>query len=85
MGVGYFQAGYLREADKKDRDALMQLSGFESVDEMDAFYHRICQPEKQDEEMLEICVDSIASNEAKLRLCPYKVDREVLCRIVGLR
>lgn len=85
MGVGYFQAGYLREADKKDRDALMQLSGFESVDEMDAFYQQICQPEKQNEEMLQICADSIASNEAKLQVCPFLVDREVLCRIVGLR
>lgn len=63
----------------------MQLSGFESVDEMDAFYQQICQPEKQNEEMLQICVDSIVSNEAKLRVCPFLVDREVLCRIVGLR
>ena len=85
MGVGYFQAGYLREADKKDRDILMQLSGFESVDEMDAFYQQVCQPEKQDEEMLQLCVDSIVTNEAKMRMCPFPVDRKVLERMVGLR
>lgn len=84
MGVGYFQAGYLREATKRDRDMVLSWSGFSDVDELAKFYSEVCLADKIDEDLLLICADEILSNEAKLKNCPFDVDRATMFRIVGL-
>lgn len=85
VGVGYFQAGYLREAEKTDREELLSLSGFSSTDELDAFFRKVCNMESIDADMLTMCAESILSNAAKLKNCPYQVDREKMLRIVGVK
>ena len=84
MGVGYFQAGYLREADKTDRDNVLKWSGFGDADELADFYSKVCTAEKLDEEILILSAEEILSNEMKLKNCPYIVDREKMLRIVGV-
>lgn len=84
MGVGYFQAGYIREAAKEDRENVLKWSGFKDADELADFYGKVCTSEKLDEEILLLCAEEILSNEAKLKNCPYIVDREKMLRIVGV-
>lgn len=84
MGVGYFQAGYLREAVRRDRDKVLNWSGFSDVDELADFYSSVCFSGKVDEDLLLICAEEILSNEAKLKNCPFDVDRATMFRIVGL-
>lgn len=83
--IGYFQYGYLREADKTDREYLMQLTGFADLDAWQEFYQTICQPGEVDAALLEKAAEETAVNPIKLKNCPYEVDREKMLRIVGLR
>lgn len=83
-GVGYFQAGYLREADQKTCEELLGLAGFSSLEELDMLIHKLCRFETISEEMLLLCANEILSNETKLKNCPFPVDREKMLRIVGL-
>lgn len=81
---GYFLAGYLREAAQEDQDYLLNLAGFSSVEELAAFIDQICELTPVPQELLAQAVEGISSNQAKLKSCPYPVDKSVLRRIVGL-
>lgn len=82
--VGYFQRGFLKEADPEDRDHLLMEAGFEDVDDMQTFYERVCNPPEVPEKVLLKAVDAVATNPAKLALSPFPTDRDVLMRIAGL-
>ena len=81
--VSYFQAAYLKEAKKEDRDRLLLASGFTDPDQMHEFFLTLCQPEKISEEVLEIAVSEVKANEKKLAAVPFAVDESVIRRIAG--
>lgn len=80
----YFTAGYIREAAKGDREELLKLAGFTDVDELAAYLDEICDLAPLPQELLERAAVGIASNEAKLKSCPYPADLQTLKRMVGL-
>lgn len=83
--VGYFLAGYMKEAVKEDRDYILETAGFEDIEEFEAYYTKACGTEDVSEELLESIAEAIMSNEVKLKNCPYKVDMKKIKRIVGLK
>lgn len=81
--AGYFLAGYLSEAEKTERDYLLEKSGFSSLQEFKDFYDKVCGAEKIPADILETAVESVAGNKAKLESAPFKTDRDVLYRIAN--
>lgn len=79
--VGYFQAGYLAEADAADREEALALAGFDSVDDYQSFYEALCGSEKLADVDLEYAVEVLAGKPDKLKKVPYACDRDVLHRI----
>lgn len=82
--VGYFLAGYMKEAAKEDRDYILETAGFADIEEFETYYEAACGKEDVSEELLQSIADGIMSNEVKLKNCPYKVDVAKINRIVGL-
>ena len=82
--VGYFQAAYLEACDRKTRDHLLEMAGFESPEELDDFFRKICRWPEVSQELLEDCLAAVKKTPAKLDLCPFDVNEEVLRRIAGL-
>lgn len=81
--VGYFLPGYIDEAAKADKEALLALSGFSSVQELGDFYLAVCGREEIDRNALARTVEGTAKNFSKLALCPYPLDKAALERIAG--
>ena len=82
MAVGYFQAGYLKESPIQLREHVLKMSGFESAEELAEFYRKICEPGTAPDRILEMALEDVISNEAKLRNCPYTVTEDILRRIM---
>lgn len=82
--VGYFLGGYLRETPQEDRTQVLELAGFKDVNEYEAFYKKVCSPEKVSGKILDKAVVSVASNQSKLRNCPFEVDKESIIRMTNL-
>ena len=82
--VGYFLTGYLREASEADREYLLKTAGFDSLEEFETFYKKTCGDDVAPQELLKVIAEDILSNEIKLKNCPYKVERDMVARMVGL-
>lgn len=81
--VGYFLPGYIHEAAKAEKEALLALTGFSSVKEFADFYLAVCGREEIDKTVLARTVEETAANLSKLALCPYPLDKAALERIAG--
>ena len=81
---GYFLAAYLREADPVEVAHILKLAGFDSIDELEAYYVTTCGRDDVPAEILEQTVREVASNEAKCKLPPFPVNEAVLRRIAGI-
>ena len=81
---GYFLAPYLREADPVEVSHILALAGFESIDDLEAYYVKTCGRDDVPYEILEQTVREVLSNEAKLMLPPFPVNEAVLRRIAGI-
>lgn len=79
--VGYFQEGYLREADEDDRTALLSMAGFSDLQELHDFYRAVCGVKEIPEEVLKRTFEEIAAQPARLAVPSFSCDREVLHRI----
>lgn len=82
--VGYFLAGYMKEAAKEDQDYILGAARFSDMEEFEAYYAEACGSEDVSTELLQSIAEGIMSNEVKLKNCPYEVDEEKIKRIVGL-
>lgn len=85
IAIGYFLPGYIREADVADQEYLLSTIGFSSVDEFADFFQVVSDCGILPEENIRQVVDIVAENKAKLALCPYPLDKEVLLRIASWR
>ena len=81
--VGAFQANYLSFAPDHMQNAVLSACGFESIDDMRQFIKKYC-PVKADKELLKRSAETVLNLPAKLALCPFKVDRDVMERIVDI-
>ena len=79
--IGYFQEGYLREADEKDRETLLALSGFRDLSELHDFYEAVCGKWEIPDSVMTRTYEAIASQEKRLAVPTFFCDREVLHRI----
>ena len=80
--VGYFLYGYLKYADAKRVSEILELTGFETLEEMRDFIKKVCQIEKLDDELLGQCASLLAKNQSKLRFCPYDTSEETVRKVV---
>ena len=85
IAIGYFLPGYIWEADIADQEYLLSTIGFSSVDEFADFFQVVSDCGILPEENIRQVVDIVAENKAKLALCPYPLDKEVLLRIASWR
>ncbi len=79
--VGYFTAGYLAEADSKDRDYLLHTAGFRDLEDFQAVLLKACGDVEVPDEILEGAIDELSANTAKLSAVPFPCDRGTLERI----
>lgn len=83
--VGYFIAGYLREANETDRNEILSTAGFADLAALEAFYAVTCGNEKMPAELLNKTVAVLCANTAKLKSCPFPLDESKIHRIAGLQ
>ena len=83
--IGYFEAGYLSQADEAESTHLLDLSGFKSARQYQDFYNIVCENPMISEKDLMHAVDVLVKNPAKLAKVPFKCDREVLEKIAFFR
>ncbi len=81
--VGAFQANYLRYADKALRNRLLSAAGIADADELEGLIKELA-PINVSRELLERSAESVLAKPEKLALCPYKLDREMLQKIISL-
>lgn len=81
--VGAFQANYLKLADKALRDQLLSAAGFSDTDQLERFIRQLA-PVAVDRELLESSAESVLSKPEKLALCPYKLDRKAMKKIIDI-
>ncbi|MCR5066464.1 MAG: iron-containing alcohol dehydrogenase [Erysipelotrichaceae bacterium] len=80
--VGYFLYGYLKYADEERVRDILELTGFENLEQFRDFIMEVCQIEKLDDELLEKCAVLLAKNQSKLRFCPYDTSEETIRKVV---
>lgn len=81
---GYFLPGYLREADPVDAGHVLEGAGFADIDALEAYYEATCGRDHVDASVLELSVQDLLSNPAKMKAAPFSVDEAVLRRIAGV-
>ena len=80
--VGAFQRGYLRNADRSDREHVLSVTGFADTDELGQFIADIS-PVNASQELLEKAADNLICNPKQLASCPYNVNADVIRDIIG--
>ena len=80
--VGAFQRGYLRNADRSDREHILSLTGFADTYELGQFIADIS-PVNVPQELLEKAGEILLGNPKKLASCPYNADADVVRDIIG--
>ncbi|MBQ4254361.1 MAG: iron-containing alcohol dehydrogenase [Erysipelotrichaceae bacterium] len=80
--VGYFQYGYLLNADESIRNEVLKLTGFETAEDLRDFIVEVCKIEPLDEEILEISLRELLSNQKMLRVCPFETSEENIRKMI---
>ncbi|WP_104804366.1 iron-containing alcohol dehydrogenase family protein [Blautia marasmi] len=81
---GYFLAGYLKEAPEKERNYILELSGFSCMHDFENFIKTVCDLTILPQELLKRAAAGIGNDNAKLKNCPFKTDASLLKRIAGV-
>jgi len=84
VAVGYFLAGFLKVMPEEERGNLLSMIGFESAEELDAYYKALCEPNEVSEAMLLDAVTEAASVERKLKGAVFDITKETVMKIAGL-
>ena len=72
------------EADPAEVGHILALAGFESIDDLEAYYVKTCGRDDVPAEILEQTVREVSTNESKCKLPPFPVNEAVLRRIAGI-
>ena len=81
QACGQFLAGYLAEADPEETAFVLKTAGFDSLEELNAFFAGSCGVVDVPEDTLEAIAAQLAANPAKLKNAPFAADEKVLRRI----
>lgn len=81
---GYFLPGYLREADAEDVKHILTEADFSGIDDLEKYYEATCGRDSVDSSVLELSVQDLLANPAKMQAAPFPVDEAVLRRIAGV-
>ena len=84
MACGYFLSRFLKEADNEDREELLSLAGFESMEQFEAYMQEVFPDVTVPAETLQRAYDAVVKNTARLKGCRFAPDAEGLKRIAGL-
>ncbi len=79
-----FLPGYLREADPAETKRILELSGFNGTDALEAWLTLVLGPVDASPELLREAVEETLAAKEKLKNAPFSVDRTVLERIAGI-
>ena len=63
---------------------ILKLAGFESIDELEAYYVKTCGRDEVPAQIMELTIAEVLSNESKMKLPPFPVNEAVLRRIAGV-
>ncbi len=81
--VGAFQANYLALADAERKQAVLDAAGFDSTEQLGKWIAERA-PIHVDDSLLARSAEAVLHNPAKLRLCPYPVDKQILAQITSI-
>lgn len=81
--VGAFQSKYLRYAEKYRREAVLEALEFRSTEELGEYISSLA-PISVPRDLLERSAQSVMNNTAKLMLCPYAMDDEIMQDIINI-
>lgn len=81
---GYFLPAYLEEAKDADRDYILETAHFSSTDDLALYYDTTCGRDKVDVSVLELSVEDLLKNPAKMASAPFATNETVLRRIAGI-
>ena len=84
QAIGYFQAGYIKEAPQAMQEEVLREAGFRDTTELAEFYAAVCGKPDVPEEVLLHGIEQTVNNAGKIALTPFNVDETVLRRISGL-
>ncbi len=79
--AGMFLGGFLAQAPEADREAVLALAGFSSVEDYERFFAAVCPPEKVSDSVISDAVSDLLANPAKLNGASFPISRGVLERI----
>lgn len=79
--VGYFLPGYVAEASSLLGRKVLHLTGFPDVQYFRSFMHQLIGHLDADSELIDLAVEGLMGNPAKLQNAPYPVTKEGLYRI----
>ena len=80
--VGYFLPGFLAAAPQKDRDELLNMSGFKDINDFAGFIARVFGNIDISEDELQKTYEAVRNNKGKMNSASFAVDEEVLGKIV---
>jgi len=81
--VGLFLARYLEGADPAKKNDILEAAGFKDINEFSEFLEKAV-PLKVERGLLERSAQRVLENTAKLKNCPYDMDRMKLWWIAGI-
>lgn len=81
---GYFLPAYLREANPADVNHILAGADFPGIDDLEKYYEETCGRDSVDPSVLELSVQDLLANPAKMQAAPFAVDEAVLRRIAGV-
>jgi len=79
---GYFLYGYMKYADQELVGRILKTLDFENLEQFKDFIVGICHIEKLPNEILELALEELASNEKKLSFCPYDTSKETIRKVI---
>ena len=82
MAVGFFEAGYLEQVTKEERQKVLRPAGFSSVAEWKEYYQVVCGRLVIPGEELQRTMEMVASNPGKMAKAPFACTEAVLRRVV---
>lgn len=76
--VGVFLPGYMQEADTELSGEILDILGMKDLKEFHDFIESVLRKVEITDALKEKALDGLLANKAKLKNCPYPVDRRVL-------
>lgn len=81
--VGQFLSGFLAAAPKDDRETMLKMAGFDSLDSFESFFHNVYGRQELSEQLKKRLVTEVFARKEKLAMVPFCIDEDVLWEIIN--